>query len=332
MSVARESRPRLNTSIGNHEIQILPRGKSRTVVSSFTMLVACVYLPCDNNFSNDEYDAALAEVFTSDVCQEVDYIIVGGDFNTDLSRLSSPHTIALEELCNRENMLCVKRHVSCDIDYTFESKANHSRSCIDHFIVSENLNDLILKCETMHAGDNLSDHDPVLLKLSIDAPQFMERAPDQFVSKPLWSKASENQRAYYQYLLDIELMNIDMSHGLFNCTDFCCTDQSCLEQIDRYHEMIINACIQASTCIPWSTPNRRQRPVLGWNEFVRVHREQAMSTHISWKAAGSPLHGPLFERRKESRKAYHAALNYVKRHEDRIRAEKMAANLTGSGF
>ena len=35
--VARESRPRLSTSIGNHEIQILPRGKSRTVVSSLKL-------------------------------------------------------------------------------------------------------------------------------------------------------------------------------------------------------------------------------------------------------------------------------------------------------
>ena len=35
--VARESRPRLSTSIGNHEIQILRRGKSRTVVSSLML-------------------------------------------------------------------------------------------------------------------------------------------------------------------------------------------------------------------------------------------------------------------------------------------------------
>ena len=177
------------------------------------LYLACVYLPCDGHFSDSDYTDALSDIFSSDACHEADCIIVGGDFNTDFTRVNSPHTRALKQLCNSESMTCITQHEKCDVDYTFESKANNTRSCIDHFIVSENLNDSVVKCITRHEGDNLSDHDPVCLYLSIDVDRFS--ADEQvFHSKPLWYKATSVQVKFYQYLLDFYLGSITISREL----------------------------------------------------------------------------------------------------------------------
>ena len=54
--------------------------------------------------------------------------------------------------------------------------------------------------------------------------------------------------------------------------------------------------------------------------------------HRAWKAARSPLQGDLFEQRKVTRNIYHDVLKEIQADEERLRAERMMAKLTGSGF
>ena len=174
-------------------------------MSDVSLFLCSLYLPCDENVANAEYTDVLDEVFNSDVYQNVYFVIIGGDLNTDLARGHSHNTGALQRTCLDENVMLVKTLSDiCDIDYTFESKANGTRSCIDHFIVSENLVDLIDECCVKHEGDNLSDNDAVYMTLSLEALHFSPRDSPVF-HRPVWTKAGQDSIEAYKYDLDLYL-------------------------------------------------------------------------------------------------------------------------------
>jgi hypothetical protein len=136
----------------------------------------------------------------------------------------------------------------------------------------------------------------------------------------------------YQWTLNTILYQMPQ-FGEFLCQNAMCKNQDCLANIQEYHDAIVDACIQSSkAAIPWTSPVRQNRRIPGWNEFVKEHRDRAIDAHRAWKAAGSPQQGDLFKQRKLTRKIYHEILKEIQADEERLRAERMAAKLTGSGI
>ena len=225
----------------------------KVTLGDTSMFLSCLYLPCDDNVMNPVYSDVLNEVFSSSACHESDFLILGGDLNTDLSRIMSPSTRALETRCADENMVCVQKLNMCDIDYTYESKANGSRSCIDHFIVSENVCPLIMSCAVLHDGSNLSDHDPIVLKLSVNPTRLSSNCNHRPPPKPLWGKASTAQIEMYQWSLNAILYQIPHL-GEPLCNNVMCNNSNCITNIQEHNDAIVEACIQASKAtIPWTT-------------------------------------------------------------------------------
>ena len=108
-----------------------------------------MYMPCDKGYANHnlfEYIDVLNEV--SDIYNKTasQYFVLGGDFNTDLTR-DTPQTRALHSFVNNEQMfLCIDAECS-NIPYTYCSKCNGCKSTIDHFMVTQNLCESIIKYE-----------------------------------------------------------------------------------------------------------------------------------------------------------------------------------------
>ena len=86
------------------------------------------------------------------------------------------------------------------VDYTFEGKSNLAKSCIDHFIVTDHIFQRIEYCSVSHDGDNMSDHDVVSIKVSINITHDM--ADEQHFNKVLWQRATNDQLEEYKYALD----------------------------------------------------------------------------------------------------------------------------------
>ena len=98
-----------------------------------SFMLCCVYKDTTYDRTNiDIYNEVFNDIFNYNICNDVEHIVihVGGDLNTDLSRVHSGHTEYLRNICERESMKCVKFHDRCDIDYTYESKSNYARSCV----------------------------------------------------------------------------------------------------------------------------------------------------------------------------------------------------------
>ena len=98
---------------------------------------------------------------------KIDYCVIAGDLNTDLSRLNSGNTLSLQSFVDNENLAFVLDKFSGDVQYTFTG-IQHNHSLIYHYIVSQNLLDTISQYYTVDSVDNLSDHLPLFCHLSMD--------------------------------------------------------------------------------------------------------------------------------------------------------------------
>ena len=108
-------------------------------------------MPCDKDYANHdvfEYVEVLNEV--SDICNKTasQHFVLGGDFNTDLTR-DTPQTRAICSCVKKlTNVLCIDTECS-NIHYTYCSNRNGCKSTIDHSTVTTNLRDSINKYESV---------------------------------------------------------------------------------------------------------------------------------------------------------------------------------------
>ncbi|ESO95956.1 hypothetical protein LOTGIDRAFT_175012 [Lottia gigantea] len=91
------------------------------------VLLCNVYMPCANS-NEHEFDDTLNEIGKLIYESDTDYIVVGGDFNTDLSRTTSYHTIRLKAFCSSYTLDFAQKHDTSNVEYTFESKINGDKS------------------------------------------------------------------------------------------------------------------------------------------------------------------------------------------------------------
>ena len=128
-------------------------------INKVKLLLCNVYMPCDSHdaVNKDIFNTSHVTISSLYDVEEYHALIIGGDFNTDFTRYDSTNTNSLTEFLNRDYLHCLTQHA--DIDYTFESKASHERSLIDHFLISENFKEcvkitlsgmMLLICQTTH--------------------------------------------------------------------------------------------------------------------------------------------------------------------------------------
>ena len=114
-----------------------------------------------------EYYDVLRDI--SAVCNNnpAQYIIVGGDFNIDFMK-NNDASCVLKSFLKEETLKCGLFKDGVNINYTYESKINGSKSLIDHFFLSENLYILLKKYYVTHEGDNLYDHSCLNMHLTLE--------------------------------------------------------------------------------------------------------------------------------------------------------------------
>ena len=83
--------------------------------------------------------------------------IVGGDFNVDFKRTGSRNLGLLNQFIEEEMLCCVS--LQCpNTEFTYQNSVGN-KSFIDHFIVSESLNNC--KVNISYDGNNFTEHKPL---------------------------------------------------------------------------------------------------------------------------------------------------------------------------
>ena len=291
------------------------------------VLLFNVYMPTDDRNDGENlstYQDVLAEI--SHICNNEDaqFVIVAGDFNTDMERRTM-FVNELAQFCGNENMtVCSSLDIS-KVEYTYESSANYSRSLIDQVLISNNFVDSVVSHFTVDGVDNASDHLAVVTHLNVNC-EYLEYKTANHVRKTAWYKASISDIQRYKEVLDRSLENVRLPNDCINCVDSFCAVHA--DDVEMLYNDIIDACMNASKVVPCTGKSSRGVVVPGWKEFCDSERKVAIYWHNAWKVEGRPKHGFLAEARRRSRLRFHKAVKLVKRHENAIRSEKMAQSIT----
>ena len=286
------------------------------------------YMPCDTARGNDNiYQSVLNEISLLIEKANCDQIIIGGDFNTDLSRLYSNHTTSLISFVEQENLNFGIHSSKCDVKYSYVSKMNGLKSLIDHFIMSENTFSNIKNIYAYDDGDNLSDHIVICMKLDIDMNYSNECMNKTKPNRVYWDKATDDDIHNYQMVLDENLTYIKIPSEALNCNDLLCIKHK--NEIEVLCQSIIDSCIDASKrTIPNILQARSHDNELpGWNDYVENHRQKAIFWHNIWKECNRPREGLLANIRRTTRASYHLAVKRAKNNKDKIISNKLADTL-----
>ena len=286
-----------------------------------TFLMLCVYMPCDGITNNVEFEAVLAEA--SRICNgsDANMFILGGDFNTDLSRKQSSNTVSLLRFCKEETLTPCVDSLLNNVDFTYESKINGSRSCLDHFIITDNLLPLVSKYYSVKDVDNLSDHCAV--SLTIDIPvklieclSYVQNNNDHIN----WNVVTDDYKELYCQKLENLLRNINMAD-----VESCKSMNAHESAIDAFYNDIVKACITAaSECFPKKKTSKHSFP---WSDDLCHLRETALFWHWLWKENGCPHTGHIASVRQNSRSKYHYAIRAAKRQQDSLRNTRLSEAL-----
>ena len=292
------------------------------ICDSYKILLMNVYMPCDSQVIDRNFDDTLDEM--NQIIQshpEVDYVIVGGDFNTDMKRSSSYHTRRLVQFCDNEDLFSCSLNLLDTNDFTFESPNGH-RSLIDHFLLSNNFADThSLSCLVRYDGDNLSDHNAlsliVSLPLSVDDHNGIVHNQDVSMPHIVWRKATEENLHNYRSNLHFRLQALNLA---LNCSS--CSDEACCERISHYYNEISSACIaSANESIPRTSS---RRPIAGWTEQVKPYKDRSIFWHSLWRSNGFPRQGQVYMIMKKAKSDYKRISRKVIRNQEKLKSEKMA--------
>ena len=294
----------------------------RLEMKSFVLYVFNVYFPCDtnNNEHLQDYNDVLSDISGCMIEHKIDYCVIAGDLNTDLSRLNSGNTLSLQPFVNNENLAFVLDKFSDDVQYTFTG-IQHNHSLIDHYLVSQKLLDTISQYYTVDSVDNLSDHLPLFCHLSIDNNNL--HSEQGIIGKPYvsnkshWQHASEKQIHDYQTDLDKRLKSFTLPKGIISCkeTSTC----SHRPEIATFHDNIVTALNESMlTHISSVKNNHKTQPTIpGWDAEMDYAREESLFSHNIWIQCDRPDSGIIYDIMKKCRSVYHYMLRLLKKERER---------------
>ena len=291
------------------------------------ILIFNVYMPCDDggNYGNvNEYQDVLSEISVISQNNDASNIIIAGDFNTSFNR-NSPQSNELRRFCTNEDLEVCRNLACAKVSYTFECMRSHSRTEIDHCLVSSGLSCYVKDYHVLDDVDNMSDHLPLVTQFDI-ACEYLETRNPTVKRKPAWYKVDIRHVELYKQWLKNELGSIIIPMHAVRCKDVWCTKHS--DDLNKFHDDIVNACIRASKLLPQVGKavlkgGMNKNPVPGWSEHCAPKKNNAIYWHRKWKECGKPQSGFVFEMRKNSRSEYHRAVKKVQRNCDKLRSEKM---------
>ena len=287
---------------------------------NYCLNIYCMYLPNDRlwQMNDPDFGETLSAVQANMSLNDTSMVIIGGDFNTDFGRINSVHTEILSRFIADESLIGGLDLPCADVNYTFESKANGSRSVIDHILFSQNIGTCVEGYHVLHDCDNCSDHSLLISNLNMKCMTRDNMANNDNNSGVMWNKASKCNKDEYRSLLDLNLKEIAIPSELKECSNLHCVDPNHHVAINALHDNIVHAMISAGEeSIPLKG-RKKHKVIPGWTEIVKEERETSLFWHRLWLDNDCPRHGIVADIRRRSRLKYHYAIRKARKSEKEI--------------
>ena len=240
------------------------------------------YFPCDSQKSDlsldeiEELTNLIEDI--SDLLKkykaDYDVPIILGDLNFDSRRFTS-HVQTISQFFEDNSLFSVWDMFPVDFTYS----CSQSMSIIDHFILPNNMAQIISDCGVFHDSENMSGHSPIYLKVDLlksrNPVEKVERNP-----RLNWSFSSEEQRKYYSNCLDEKISQLNHSTST-SCKNIFCNDENHRADIDIFTENLLNAMVESAwvnleqTKGTTGDQTSRAHTIPGWNDNVKPFQDEA---------------------------------------------------------
>ena len=317
-------------SVGNN-IKQIPCESKRLMAMSLQCNMGSVLL-INTYFPVDSHNKTYINPELTEVCDELErllhackqqFVIIGGDLNIDFKR-NNIHTTYVKDMLERNKLVSVWQHTSFP-EYTYSGPTG--KSCIDHFVVSENVKNVTDWAIVEYGGLNCSVHSPIIMKVKFDITKnnitCLNHNPNDRIA---WHKVSEHDKLSYQVSLENKLNDIYVPNDC-SCEGTHCKNVSHRDDIDILCESIIKTCIDASDVFP-KTKKKKKFPY--WGSKIKPFKDDAIFWSNIWIQCGKPSNGVVHGLMKKTKLQYHYAIRKLKRESDKLRKCRMAESIAGN--
>ena len=170
------------------------------LVGGQLLLIVNVYFPTDDGTSSskDNLNDTLGELEGLLIAQQFDYLLVDGDFNTDVCR-SFIFTKMLLDFADLE--------FGEAVGWTFESHSGKSHLWIDHVLISSSIANVVSEVCILDCISNFSDHRPILARcnLHLGGLATTTEMPSKCGSLIVWNNTSNDDLQRYSRLICLRL-------------------------------------------------------------------------------------------------------------------------------
>ena len=301
-----------------------------------TILLINSYFPVDNKDTIiDEFELSETFQHIRNIIEKHNFssFILCGDINCDFLR-SSGHVKAVQAFLEEFSLIKAWDEYLVDFTHSQEIQGNNYTATLHNFFWNHELSEEISDAGVIHSPDNASDHCPIFCVLRAQKENIFENENSQKMSKPSWSKASEDEKEAFKHFLGNKLDQLEIPESLRCCRDVHCKDTDHLNIIDSYVTELLGLVEEeARENLPMINPNKsKKKPKPGWSELVKPFRETALFWNQVWKSAGCPQNTVLHNIMKRSRNIYHYEYRKCIKSKELIRKNKILDScINGNG-
>ena len=314
-----------------HKVKLVKSENQRVCAVKYNdaennILIVCVYMPCDTgaiNIINQEFEVVtnhIENIISRDVWHNV---VLCGDWNCEFKRRSA-QVRQLSEFIETNSLFVCWDNVHAKKDNTYNYIELNQSSCLDHFMLSEGVFNVMTACSVIHNGCNLSKHSVVLCVFHLDAMLRLKTGKNCDKSeKILWHKVTDENIQQYKLEMDKLLDTVMINDNVIKCDDIMCKCKEHCTYIDTFCSELIDVCITAGkTAFPQSNAGHKSIP--DWDEVAKPVREASLFWHWIWIECGRPRNGVIADVMRSARAKYHYTVRKLKKEADQRVRNKLA--------
>ena len=279
------------------------------------LLLLCVYMPFYNSSRRAECLSETVDAISmlETIIEQHPHhkVIVGGDLNTELKG-NSPFDQHWFNFMSRNKL------ASCDAQFppdtiTYHHQSLDQKKWNDHFLVSASMIGPDLNnYSVLHDGDNVSDHFPIIMSLSVDIQPHLEETIYQSSKSTLkWDKLTNEQLDNFTTRIQSAVEALPPPPVAIECANQCrCRNSNCLKSLQQEYDALISCLHKADSSLPRYKPGKEKD---WWTEGLSELKNKSIEIHALWIREGRPHQGPIHVEHLRARAEYKRALRAAQR-------------------
>lgn len=303
------------------------------------ILIVNCYLPFDDFSNTVKYCLIDTLATVGNLCTSgaYDLVVIGGDLNSDLSRDTAQSTY-VQNFFDTLDLKFIQNYFP--LDFTRKSSDFRSLSTLDHFLCNEMSR--VTGYQAFHRGDNLSDHEAIMVSILWDLDRLVSGRCDldggtiqvgsnivrtnPSTIRPAWDKADLDDVRVFQKNLTACLL----TECVPQCADVHCSDVSHLKAVDDALVLLSESIIAAQRHICFPTKKRKHTPF--WSAEISPLKQKSLLWHSIWHECGRPTTGIVTSIMRNTRRKYHKAVKQLKSREKSLEMLRMSESSNSRTF